>query len=88
MRTFIIRLLEDRARRPNDAVPPPRLRGIVDEVATGLRAVFRNDHELVAALVAAVGPVHRVPWDSDRPLVNLHRTETKSDSRSNDMTRT
>ena len=52
MRTFIIRLQEDTARSGASA---PRLCGVVDEVATGLRARFRSDSELVAALMAAAG---------------------------------
>ena len=54
MRTFIIRLQDDAggAGRPGDSAP--RLRGVVDEVATGLRAIFRNDQELLTALAAAL----------------------------------
>ena len=54
MRTFIIRLQEDATGSGPAAAATPRLRGVVDEVATGLRATFRNDHELVTALLAAM----------------------------------
>ena len=56
MRTFIVRLREeaDGTGRTGAAVLPP-LRGVVDDVATGMRATFRNDQELVMALMAAVG---------------------------------
>jgi hypothetical protein len=62
VRTFIVRLQEDASGGTTGAAAP-RLRGVVDEVATGLRVTFRNDQELVTALVAAVladppGP----PW--------------------------
>ena len=55
MRTFIIRLQEDPAGSGRTAAASPRLRGVVDEVATGLRATFRNDGELVTALISAMG---------------------------------
>jgi hypothetical protein len=66
VRTFIVRLHEDPggSTRPVHEAPGsshragaagPRLRGVVDEVATGLRVTFRNDRELVTALMAAVG---------------------------------
>jgi hypothetical protein len=55
VRTFIIRLREDAGDSDRTGAATPRLRGVVDEVATGLRATFRNDRELVTALVAAVG---------------------------------
>jgi hypothetical protein len=54
VRTFIVRLQDEAAGRPGD--PAPRLCGVVDEVSTGMRAMFRSDQELVAALIAAVGP--------------------------------
>jgi hypothetical protein len=54
VRTFIVRLLEEAGgpARPDPAASP--LRGVVDEVATGLRATFRNDAELLTALAAAM----------------------------------
>jgi hypothetical protein len=67
VRTFIVRLQEDPAgggrtdSRPDGQTDAGtdtatlRLRGVVDEVATGMRATFRNDQELVTALIAAVG---------------------------------
>ena len=55
MRTFIIRLQEDTGDSGRTGAAGPHLRGVVDEVATGLRATFRNDHELVTALMTAVG---------------------------------
>jgi len=68
VRTFIIRLQEDTGDSGRTSGAGPRLRGIVDEVATGLRATFRNDHELVTALAAAVGAgPPGPPWDGDRP---------------------
>lgn len=68
MRTFIIRLHEDTGDSGRTSAAGPRLRGVVDEVATGLRATFRNDHELVTALAAAVaaGPPGP-PWGGRRP---------------------
>lgn len=53
MRTFIVRLLQDASSGPGPA--GPRLRGVVDEVATGLRTTFRDDTELVTALTTALG---------------------------------
>lgn len=63
VRTFIVRLQEDARSSGRTGAATPRLRGVVDEVVTGLRAAFRNDQELVAALMAAMsadppGP----PW--------------------------
>jgi hypothetical protein len=55
VRTFIIRLQEDAAGRGQPAAASPRLRGVVDEVATGMRATFRNDGELLTALISALG---------------------------------
>jgi len=48
-----VRLLEEAGgpARPDPAAP---LRGVVDEVATGLRATFRNDAELLTALATAM----------------------------------
>src|SRR5579863_9636410 len=69
VRTFIIRLQEDTGDSGQTSTAAPRLRGVVDEVATGLRATFRNDQELVTALVAAVGDGPPGPvWGGDRPL--------------------
>jgi hypothetical protein len=53
VRTFIVRLLEDAGGSNHAGAAAPPLKGVVDEVATGLRAVFRNDAELLAALLAA-----------------------------------
>ena len=53
MKTFVVRLHEDAGSDPAGA-GIPRLCGVVDEVATGLRATFRSEGELVAALKAAV----------------------------------
>ena len=67
MRTFIIRLQEDTGDSGRTGADASRLRGVVDEVATGLRATFRNDQELVTALVAAVGGgPPGPPWGGDR----------------------
>jgi hypothetical protein len=63
VRTFIVRLQEDSgADAGADAL---RLRGFVDEVATGLRATFRTDQELVTALAAALTDVPGPPWDAN-----------------------
>ena len=53
MKTFVVRLHEDAGSDPAGA-DVQRLCGVVDEVATGLRATFRSEGELVAALKAAV----------------------------------
>jgi len=67
VRTFIIRLQEDTGDSGRTSAAGPHLRGFVDEVATGLRATFRNDHELVTALAAAVGAGPPGPaWGGDR----------------------
>jgi hypothetical protein len=78
VRTFIIRLQEDAGGSGRTGTATPRLRGFVDEVASGLRAKFRSERELLTALTAALtldppGP----PWrgedgaagepSSDRP---------------------
>lgn len=55
MRTFIVRLQEDAVGSNRSGAAAVRLRGVVDEVATGSRATFRDDRELVTALMAAVG---------------------------------
>ncbi len=54
MKTFVVRLHED---ADSDLVGAdiPRLCGVIDEVATGLRETFRSEGELVAALKAAMG---------------------------------
>ena len=52
MKTFVVRLHEDAGSDPAGA-GIPRLCGVVDEVATGLRATFRSEGELVATLKAA-----------------------------------
>jgi hypothetical protein len=54
VRTFIIRLQEDPAGSGRTAAASPRLRGVVDEVATGMRTTFRDDRELVTALMSAI----------------------------------
>ena len=41
------------------APPAPRLCGVVDEVATGLRATFRDAQELVTALMTAAAADRR-----------------------------
>jgi|HubBroStandDraft_2_1064218.scaffolds.fasta_scaffold61170_2 hypothetical protein len=54
VRTFIIRLQDaggGRGQADHCALP---LRGVVDEVATGLRATFRSDQELLTALTTAM----------------------------------
>lgn len=54
MKTFVVRVFED-VGSDSASADTPRLRGVVDEVATGLRATFRSELELVAALKAAMG---------------------------------
>jgi hypothetical protein len=62
MRTFIVRFHEDTT---TDAARG-RMRGVVDEVATGRRVTFRSSEELLTALAAALGA--DVPPDRpDRP---------------------
>jgi hypothetical protein len=63
VRTFIVRIREARDGGDREGVTIPRLRGVVDEVATGLRATFRDAHELVAALLTAAAADHRTPSD-------------------------
>jgi hypothetical protein len=54
VKTFVVRIHQDDGSDQAGA-DTPRLRGVVDEVATGLRATFRSELELVAALKAAMG---------------------------------
>jgi hypothetical protein len=53
VRTFIVRLRQDASGGPGAV--RPRLCGVVDEVATGMRTTFRDDQELVTALTTAIG---------------------------------
>ena len=74
MRTFIVRLQEGQGGSDRTGTAAPRLRGVVDDVATGSRATFRNDQELVIALLTALGADPAGPsWrGNDRsPLVPL-----------------
>jgi hypothetical protein len=61
VRTFIVRVREPRDGGDREGVTIPRLRGVVDEVATGLRATFRDAQELVTALMAATAADPRAP---------------------------
>jgi len=54
VKTFVVRLHEDADSSPASA-DVPRLCGVLEQVATGLRATFRDERELVAALKAAMG---------------------------------
>jgi hypothetical protein len=54
VKTFVVRLHEDADSDPVGA-DISRLCGVIDQVATGLRATFRSEGELVAALKAAMG---------------------------------
>jgi hypothetical protein len=54
VRTFIVRL-QDASGSGRPGAVGPRLRGVVDEVATGMRTTFRDDRELVTALTTALG---------------------------------
>ena len=69
VRTFIIRLLDDAGGSGGSRAAAAGLRGFVDEVTSGLRARFRNEQELVAALRTAVavdppGP----PWSGEHRI--------------------
>ena len=69
VRTFIIRLLDDAGGSDRRGAAAAGLRGFVDEVTSGLRARFRNEQELVAALRTAVavdppGP----PWSGEHRI--------------------
>ena len=72
MKTFIVRVQEDAGGSgaggsDRGGTATPRLRGVVDEVSTGLRATFRNDQELVTALLAALGGDPPGPsWGADQ----------------------
>lgn len=48
MQTFVVRLHED------TGADTTRLCGVIEQVSTGLRATFRSDLELLAALKAAL----------------------------------
>jgi hypothetical protein len=61
VRTFIVRVREARDGGDRGGAANPRLRGVVDEVATGLRATFRDAQELVAALMTASAAHHDAP---------------------------
>lgn len=54
-----------------------RLRGVVDEVATGLRATFRDEQELVNALLIAVA--------ADRPGLSHDRVRERSSDDAHDL---
>jgi hypothetical protein len=54
VRTFIVRLQHDGGGGDRHGGEVPPLRGVVDEVATGLRVTFRSAAELVTALTAAL----------------------------------
>jgi len=54
VRTFIVRLVTEASSGSPGGPGDPRLRGVVDEVATGMRTTFRDDQELVAALASAL----------------------------------
>jgi hypothetical protein len=72
VRTFIIRIHKDTGDSDRTSAVGPRLRGVVDEVATGLQATFRNDYELVTALMAAMeGGPPGPPWGGHRPRGEL-----------------
>jgi hypothetical protein len=75
MRTFIVRLMEDAGGGHTPGAVSPRLRGVVDEVATGLRATFRDDTELLTALTAAMAgePADGEPASSSQRPVKTHK---------------
>jgi hypothetical protein len=63
VRTFIVRVREAGDGGDREGVAIPRLRGVVDEVTTGLRATFRDAQELVTALMAATAADRPGPSD-------------------------
>jgi hypothetical protein len=54
VRTFIVRLQHDGGGGDRHDAELPRLRGVMEEVATGLRVTFRSDAELLTALTTAL----------------------------------
>jgi hypothetical protein len=54
VRTFIVRLQHDGGGVDRHDAELPRLRGVMEEVATGLRVTFRSEAELLTALTAAL----------------------------------
>ena len=77
MRTFIVRLQEDAGGSDRGGAATARLRGVVDEVATGLRATFRDQEELVNALLSAVA--------ADRPSLSHDRVRERSSDDAHDL---
>jgi len=66
VRTFIVRLQEHADGSGRSGAATPVLCGFVDEVASGLRARFRNEQELLTALtVAAVEDPPGPPWSGE-----------------------
>jgi hypothetical protein len=61
MDTFVVRI---RRSNPSD----PGLRGVVDEVASGLRSTFRSSDELIVVLTGAPGGVREEGARSLRSL--------------------
>lgn len=69
MRTFIIRLLDEAGGAGRNGAAAAGLRGFVDEVTSGLRARFRNEQELVAALRTAVAvDPPGAPWSGEHRI--------------------
>jgi hypothetical protein len=60
MQTFVVRVYQG----DGDAARGPELRGVVDEVATGASATFRDGDELLRILVGQA--VREVPTDRSR----------------------
>jgi hypothetical protein len=54
VRTFIVRLQHDDGGGDRHDTELPQLRGVMEEVATGLRVTFRSDAELLTALTTAL----------------------------------
>ena len=77
MRTFIVRLQEDGGGSDRAGAAAARLRGVVDEVATGLRATFRDQQELVNALLTAVA--------ADRPGLSHDRVRERPSDDAHDL---
>jgi hypothetical protein len=65
VRTFIVRIREAGVGGERGGATTPRLRGVVDEVATGLRATFRDGQELINALMTAAAGERNAPAEDE-----------------------
>jgi hypothetical protein len=64
VRTFIVRVHEAGGGGDREGATTPGLRGVVDEVATGLRATFRDAQELITALLTAAAANRLAPSEN------------------------